>query len=165
MRTSHKKRQESDVHNYNRWNNYDSKICKTSLNFVLSMIWTHKASIYITLPLRSSILSQLFTDLKPPTEHQQCTHKIKKNIIPGLLINMKQNLSNPWPNCLLIGGGQLSGCSGSVVWIFPAEKRGKSKMHREKEYLGLVHCFSCLFSNSGNCFCNATPPKPMCVIC
>jgi hypothetical protein len=55
------------------------------------------------------------------------TQKIKKNITPHVLTNMKQDLSNPLPNHLLIGGGQLSGCSSSVVGIFPsAEKGGKS---------------------------------------
>jgi hypothetical protein len=55
------------------------------------------------------------------------TQKIKKNITPHVLTNMKQDLSNPLPNHLLIRGGQLSGCSSSVVGIFPsAEKGGKS---------------------------------------
>jgi hypothetical protein len=87
--------------------------------------------------VRSFILWQFFPDLKPPTEHQQCTHKIKKNIKPHLLINMKQDLSNPLPHHLLIGGGQLSGCSSSVVRIFPSAEKGRKSWKKPKVLFSL----------------------------
>jgi hypothetical protein len=64
------------------------------------------------------------------------TQKIKKNITPHVLTNMKQDLSNPLPKC---------------------RKRGEEL--KTPGTLFFVHCFSHLFWNSCNWFCNATPPK------